>query len=180
MMWYRTREIDKRAAVLRDDLEPVITGLGFALVELDVYRGKRAAAQVRVVVTRPPPGEWPETAGPPGGKIPAGSGIGTEELAALHRAILPRLELVLGEAREGAGVYVEVSSPGTDRVIKEGAEFRHFTGRGVLCYISGESAWKAGVLRGSDPEKILLETGEGLLELPYGAIGKAKLDDRRV
>jgi ribosome maturation factor RimP len=159
-MEYTGGERDKETEALTGDLEPLITGMGFALVELDLFRSKKlGTAQVRLVLTRPPGAE--------------GGGIGTGDLSRIHRAVLPRLELAL----EGADFSVELSSPGTDRIIRNGAEFRHFTGRAVKCYRTDTSDWFSGVLRASDKEKILLETKEGIIELKYGIIAKAKLDN---
>jgi len=187
---YKAREPDRDTLALIGELEPVINGLGFALIEISLYRGKNTGkAQVRLVVGGGVP--QPETAGAAG--LPAGAShsgtaglpgaaggpscaggpsIGTGELARVHRAVLPRLELAL----EGRDLYLEVSSPGTDRLIKEGAEFRHYAGRAVKCWLSGADGWKHGLLRGSDQEKILLETGEGIAELRYEQIAKARLD----
>jgi ribosome maturation factor RimP len=142
-------------AALEKDIEPVVEGLGFALVELDLYR-KRGSAQVRLVITGGNPGR----------------NIGTDDLSRVHRAVLPRLETSF----EG-DLYVEVSSPGTDRLIREGAEFCHYTGKRVKCYRTDTSDWYSGILRGSDEEKILLEGKEGIKELVYEKIAKAKLDD---
>jgi ribosome maturation factor RimP len=157
-MLYKARETDKSTEALAGELEPLVNGMGFALVELDLYRnGKRGTVQLRLVITRQ-----------------ANSGnIGTEDLSRVHRAIIPRLEL----AFEGADLSVEVSSPGTDRVIKEGAEFRHFTGKAIKCYRTDTSDWFGGILQSSDSEKILLDTKEGITELKYGIIAKAKLDN---
>ena len=151
-MRYKIREPDQDAAALIGELEPVIGGLGFALVELDLFR-RRGSAQVRLVIT--------------------GTGrIGTDELSRVHRAVLPRLELVLA----GRDLYLEVSSPGTDRLIKEGAEFRHYTGRVLKCWRTGGDRWEQGLLHGSDEERILLDTEEGIQELRYETIAKARLD----
>jgi len=164
---YKAREPDKDTAALIGELEPVINGLGFALIETSLHRGKNTGkAQVRLVVGGGAP--QPETAGA-AAEAPA---IGTGELSRVHRAIMPRLEL----AMEGRDLYLEVSSPGTDRLIKEGAEFRHYAGKAVKCWLNGADGWKHGVLRGSDREKILLETAEGTAELRYEQIAKARLD----
>jgi len=154
---YKTKEPGD-AGVLARELEPVVHGLGYALIELSLYRGgkKAGTAQVRLVI---------------GGQADGGN-IGTTELSLIHRAVLPRLEL----AMEGADLYLEVSSPGINRLIKEGAEFRHYNGRAIKCWLKGAEDWKHGILRGSDREKILLETEEGITELHYETIAKAKLD----
>ncbi|MDR2314080.1 MAG: ribosome assembly cofactor RimP [Spirochaetaceae bacterium] len=164
-MWYKAKNEDGETASLRKDLEPVLQGLGFVLVELTVFHGgKGGTVQIRLVLTRPP------AAGP----------FGTGELAGAHRAVLPRLEA----AFPGGDLHVELSSPGTDRLVKEGAEFRHYVDRGIRVYRTDTSQWQRGVLRSSDTEKILLETGEGessskqeRIELPYKIIAKARLDD---
>jgi ribosome maturation factor RimP len=164
-MEYKTRERDKETEALAGELEPIIGGLGFSLVELNLFRSKkRGSAQVKLVITRSPG---------PSGQDGDKSGIGTTELSRAHRAILPRLET----AFPGSDLYVEVSSPGTDRTIKEGAEFCYFTGRAVKCYRTDTSDWFSGILRACDTEKILLDTGEGITELNYDIIAKARLDD---
>jgi ribosome maturation factor RimP len=160
-MRYRAKEEVRETAALRADVEPVLGGLGLALVELVLSR-HRGSAQVRLVVTRAAPDAENRS-------------IGTAELAAAHRAVLPRLET----AFPGGNLHVELSSPGTDRLIKEGAEFRFFLGKAVQCYRTDTSRWCAGILRGSDEEKIVLETPEeGVTELAYTTIAKAKLDGR--
>jgi len=167
-MQYKARELDRDTAALVRELEPVINGLGFALVEASLFRGKGKGAgnaQVRLVIT----GKTGEGAAERG----RAAGIGTAELSRIHRALLPRLELIL----EGRELYLELSSPGTDRIIREGAEFSHYTGRAVKCWLTGADAWERGVLRGSDGEKILLETGGEVKEMKYETIAKARLDD---
>ncbi|MDR2662501.1 MAG: ribosome assembly cofactor RimP [Treponema sp.] len=157
-MRYRAKEEDRETAALRADIEPVLKGLGFALVELNLFRPGKGAARIRLVLT-----------------MPEAPGIGTKELSGAHRALLPRLEA----AFPGGNLQVELSSPGTDRLIKEGAEFGFFRDRALRCYRTDSSRWCAGILRGSDEEKIVLETPEGgLTELSYTIIAKAKLDGR--
>jgi ribosome maturation factor RimP len=151
---YKAREPDRDTKALIQELEPVVGGLGFAIVELSLYRRGRKAdsAQVRLVINGP-------------------GNIGTGELSRIHRAVLPRLELAL----EGKEIYLELSSPGIDRLIKDGAEFRHYTGKTVKCWITGADSWVQGVLRGSEEDKILLETEEGIKKLDYKVIAKARL-----
>ena len=167
-MQYKAKEQDRDTKALVGELKPVVLGLGFSLVEVSLFRsGRKKAgksnAQVRLIVTGKP-----ET-GLPGDTAP-GSGINTEELSRIHRAVLPRLELAL----EGSDLYLEVSSPGTDRLIKEGAEFRHYTGKAVKCW--RKDKWERGILRGFDEEKIVLETAEGIQEMKYETIAKARLE----
>jgi ribosome maturation factor RimP len=155
--------------LLRDSLEPVAQGMGLSLVELTVSRHK-GSTQIRAVVYK--------------------KGIvGIDDCAAFHRASIPRLEL----AFPGADLYVEVSSPGIDRLIKDGAEFAYYTGRGVRCYRTDISGWSVGILESADETGIVLEEkgaggmdGEGKmripgkLRIPYDLIAKAKLDSQSV
>jgi ribosome maturation factor RimP len=109
-------------------------------VELSVSR-HRGSAQVRVVINPKESAPAPES----GKKTPS---VGTGELGRVHRAILPRLETAL----EGADIFVECSSPGIDRTIKEGAEFAYFYGMPVRCYLPAESNWVRGILKEADEE----------------------------
>jgi ribosome maturation factor RimP len=90
----------------------------------------------------------------------------------LHRAVLPRLEL----AFPGLDIYVEVSSPGIGRLIKDGNELVHFIGRSIKCYITETSGWIGGVLIYVDEKGFTIETEDGQVQLPYEAVAKAKLD----
>jgi ribosome maturation factor RimP len=142
---------------LRETLEPVVRALGLELIELSVFRqhGRKEgrSAQVRAVVYKSGP-------------------LGLDDCSRVHYALLPRLEL----AFSGEDVYVEVSSTGIDRHIKDGREFAHYRGRGVKCYRSDISDWSQGVLESADEEGIVLKGKNELMKLKYEVIAKAKLD----
>ena len=142
---------NREIASLREPLETVLDGLGFRLVELTVSR-HRGSVQVRAVIY-------------------SGASIGTDDCSRVHRAIMPRLDL----AFTGQDIYLEVSSPGIDRLIKDGAEFAHYTGRGVRCYRTDISDWTAGILEAADEKGILIKTKEGVTRLEFDIIAKAKL-----
>jgi ribosome maturation factor RimP len=98
--------------------------------------------------------------------------VSLNDCSAFHRAALPRLDL----AFPGQDLYMEVSSPGIDRLIKDGHEFGFYPGHSVRCYRTDTSAWFSGVLAGSDEKGIELETEGGRVRLPYGIIAKARLE----
>jgi ribosome maturation factor RimP len=139
-------------------LEPLVRGMGMSLIELNVFRtkargGKSGGAQVRAVVYR--------------------DGVtGVEDCTRVHRTIMPRLEL----AFPGQDVYLEVSSPGINRLIKDGSEFVYYIGRGIMCYRTDISDWTAGILLAADDEKIELMGEGGKISLPFGIIAKARLN----
>ena len=158
-MRYTERERDTQDpdGQLFFSLEPLIRGMGMSLIELNVFRmkargGKSGGAQVRAVVYR--------------------DGVtGIEDCSKVHRTILPRLEL----AFPGQDVYLEVSSPGINRLIKDGGEFINYIGRGINCYRTDISDWTAGILLAADEEKIKLMGEGGEISLPYEIIAKARL-----
>jgi ribosome maturation factor RimP len=77
----------------------------------------------------------------------------------------------------GKDLYVEVSSPGIGRVIKDGSEFACYTGRGVRCFRTDISDWYEGILVSCDEEKVVIQGKDGGTEIPYKVIAKAKLYD---
>jgi ribosome maturation factor RimP len=153
------RYTPREAEPVFDSLEKVVRGLGLVLVELTVSR-HRGSVQIRLAVDR---------------SSPAGQGgpIGTDDCSRVHRAVIPRLEL----AFPGADLYVEVSSPGINRTIKDGSEFGFYLGRGIRCYRTDISDWTGGILQTADSEGIALKGKDGIVSLSYGIIAKARLDD---
>jgi ribosome maturation factor RimP len=135
-----------------DALEPIARGLKLSLVEIVVSRHK-GSTQIRIVVYK-------------------NGDVGIADCSAFHRAALPRLEL----AFPGENMYIEVSSPGIDRLIKDGSEFRHYNGHRVRCYRTDTSAWSSGVLVSSDETGITLEEKGERFTLSYEVIAKARLE----
>jgi ribosome maturation factor RimP len=137
---------------LYDEVLPIVEGCGLALVEFTVARHK-GSVRVRIVVFKT-------------------GGIGVADCSVVHRAVQGRLEL----AFPGSDVYIEVSSTGIDRTVKDAREFRHYIGLPVRCYLRDVSDWVIGVLEHADKERLVLAGEDGRRELEYGSIAKAKLD----
>ncbi|MDR1325160.1 MAG: ribosome assembly cofactor RimP [Treponema sp.] len=137
---------------LFDSVEAVTRGLGLSLIELSVSRHK-GSVQVRATVYK------------------AGS-VGLEDCSRAHRAMLPRLELAFPDA----ALFVEVSSPGIDRTIKDASEFAYYKGRWVKCYRTDISEWSCGVLVDADEKRLVLSADGKAGDIPYSVIAKAKLD----
>jgi ribosome maturation factor RimP len=153
MMRYTAKDdIPHEIASLRLSLEEVLKGLKFRLVELVVSR-HRGSVQVKAVIYN-------------------GMSIGTDDCTRVHRAIMPRLEL----AFEEQDVYLEVSSPGIDKLIKDGVEFNYYLGKGVRCYRTDISDWTAGILEAADEKGIVIKTKDEDIRLEFDVIAKAKLD----
>jgi ribosome maturation factor RimP len=158
-MQYTPRQKDSKDpdTQLFFSLEPLIKGIGMTLIELYVFRikgrgAKAGGAQIKAIVYR--------------------EGVtAVEDCTNVHRLIMPRLEL----AFPGHEIYLEVSSPGIDRIVKDGREFIHYIGREVNCYRPEISDWTAGIITAADEKQIKLLNGEEEINLPYEAIAKAKL-----
>jgi len=150
---------NQELASLRSSLKIILDGLKFELIELVVSR-HRGSVRIRAVIYN-------------------GSSISTDDCAKVHRALMPRLELAFsGKEGSPSDVYLEVSSPGIDRLIKDGAEFAFYKGRGVKCYRTDITEWTSGILESADEKGIVITAKEGTIRLEFEIIAKAKLDSK--
>jgi ribosome maturation factor RimP len=123
-----------------------------SLVELIVSQ-HRGSLQIRAVVYK-------------------AAAVGVDDCSRVHHALLPRLEL----AFPGRDLYVEVSSPGIDRLIRDGSELVHYVGRGLKCYRTDISDWTGGIILSADETGLALRVRDTTVTLGYDVIAKAKLD----
>ena len=142
----------KRDEAIYSSIEAVVSGLGMSVVEITISR-HRGSVQAKLVVYKK-------------------NGVGVADCSKVHRAIEPRLSLAYPEQE----IYIEVASPGIDRLIKDASEFRIFVGRGVRCYRTDISDWTAGIVVEATEERVVLKNSTGIVELRYETIAKAKLD----
>ncbi|MBI9100792.1 MAG: ribosome assembly cofactor RimP [Spirochaetales bacterium] len=144
---------------LYDLIEPVVSGLGFKIVELN-SRTVQGRLHINLVLFSP-------------------EGVGLDECAKVHRTIIPRLEM----AEENRDIYLEVGSPGLSRNIKSAEEFQVFKGRGFRVLTESADEWLGGIIGDIIDDKLKVleinEAGEEVLkvELSVKDIRKAKLDD---
>lgn len=138
---------------VRTEVEPIIQGMGFHLVECAVARLK-GAWRVHLVIYR-------------------SSGVGIDECAEVSRLAYPRIQVI--EGLEDAGL--EVSSPGLARAIKRVEEYSIFTGRGVRILASGETEWIGGAIERVEGRTLHLRTEKGVKTYSLDSIRKARLDD---
>jgi ribosome maturation factor RimP len=159
-MRYTAKETETgERAALRRPLEAVLEGIGKRLIELVVSR-HRGSVQVRAVIDVAGNADEPS--------------LSVNDCADAHRALMPRLDLAFPQM----DIRLEVSSPGIQRLIKDGAEFAHFIGRGVRCFRTDISDWTEGIVEASDEKGIKVRTKEGVIRLDYEIIAKAKLVPR--
>jgi ribosome maturation factor RimP len=146
--WMST-ELDDQ---LRSEVEPIVSGMGFSLVELRHSRSKNQN-HVILVVYRP-------------------DGVGVNECAEISKNLYPRLELIDGLEN----LQLQVSSPGLDRVFKSEEEYSIFRGREVKVMLQGETEWIRGILEDVWEDEISLQSGGKITRMRMGDIRKAKLD----
>ena len=84
------------------DCEPLVSGLGYILVDLKIIPAKTTVKISAVIASKD-----------------VTKDIGIDDCSKVHRALLPRLEALL----KTEYTFMEVTSPGMDRNIKNAAEF---------------------------------------------------------
>jgi ribosome maturation factor RimP len=136
------------------ECSPLVTALGCVLVELRVLP-RKGGFNVRAVI------QMTDAVGV----------IGINECAKVHRTLQQRLEAILG----CQDISMEVTSPGTERQIKNAAEFALFTGRPVRVWDRTFSDWVSGIIAGASEDALLLEEKLATRSVPYVDIAKAKL-----
>jgi len=136
------------------DCAPLVEGLGYKLVDLKIIPAK-TITKISAIVTPADPA----------------ANMGVNDCAKVHRALLPRLEELLGTEE----TTMELTSPGIEHNIKNAAEFTVFVGRGVRVWDKIKTDWVGGKITAADTKSVTLETenGESITVL-YENIAKAK------
>jgi ribosome maturation factor RimP len=102
----------------------------------------------------------------------SGRNTSIDDCAQVHRLVFPRLEML----RESRDVYLEVSTPGIQRTIKDVQEFPAFIGKDLRIMPLEASDWIDGRLLEAGENGILLQTDElEPLYIAYNTINRAKL-----
>ena len=143
---------DERSSDLFDDLDPVVRGLGYSIVELSAAR-RQGVFHVVLVIYRD-------------------DGVNVQACADIHRAIYPRLEVL----HPDADIQLEVSSPGIYRNFKSPREFAIFAGCRVKLLLEGEGEWRKGIIGTSSGASVSLDSDGSVVEVEFAVIRKAKLD----
>ena len=144
--------LDHFHGLVREAVEPVLAGMGFALVEMTLGR-RKGITRVSVVIYRQ-------------------GGVGVDDCAEVSGMLLPRLETI-----EGMGdISLEVSSPGIERTLRDPAEYTIFAGRGVRILAGTETEWRGGIIERVDGGTLWLRTGREIEGFAIADIRKARLD----
>ena len=155
MLPYGTAQ-DRLEQLLWSVLEPVINAEGFQCVDLQLQRSRRAH-RLGVIVYR-------------------AHDLDAASLESLAREIHFQLPLI-GDApgTDLAGVTLEVSSPGVDRVLRGSREYAIFTSKAVRVLRAEATEWEAAVIVSSVGETVTLQFDGGEETVPIATIRRAQL-----
>lgn len=139
-------------------VEPVITDLGFALVQIKIT-GEGGATNVQIMA------EDPET-----------KRLGIDSCAKISKAISAVMDV---EDPINAKYRLEVSSPGIDRPLTRLSDFDTYKGyeakvESDMPSENGQRKFRGRIL-GHDGQNVMLSTEQGDAAIPYAALTKAKL-----
>ncbi len=137
---------------VREVVEPLLSGLGYSLVELAIGR-LSGSTRVNVVIYRE-------------------KGVGVDECADVSGMLFPRLETIEALANPS----LEVSSPGIDRVLKRPSEYSVFRGRGVRILAGDATEWIGGIIERVEEATLWLRRGRETQGFAISGIRKARLD----
>jgi ribosome maturation factor RimP len=137
---------------LENVIEPVITGMGYELVDVQASNGGRF---LRLFIDKP-------------------QGINVDDCAAVSRQLTRVFEV------EGIEYdRLEVSSPGLDRPLRKPADFARFAGQKAEVRMRHPDANGrrkfAGVLRGTDAGQVRMEVDGQTVALALDDVERAKL-----
>ena len=181
------------ASVLRGRLialiEPLLTGLGYELVELEYVSG-RGSALLRIYIDRSAANDDNKTAEEANasvtldaeGRIVEGqseglteSGIGIDDCERVSREVSALLDV---EDPIPSSYTLEVSSPGSDRVLRTRAHFGRFAGSRVFVELKvpreGRKRY-TGLLAAVSDAGVELEVDRQRVSVPFDEIEKARL-----
>ena len=105
---------------------------------------------------------------------------GIDECAKVHNTILPRLEMKYGRD----DLYLEVSTPGLQRNLRDVYEFKVFRGKRCRVYSLSHSSWICGIIGETDGDGVVLSDFEvedtkekgDVIRIGFEDIQKAKLE----
>ncbi|HVO47071.1 MAG TPA: ribosome maturation factor RimP [Steroidobacteraceae bacterium] len=136
-------------------IEPVLTRMGYELVELE-YAAGRSHAVVRLFIDRP-------------------AGVGVDDCERVSRATAALLDV---EDPIPSAYTLEVSSPGFDRILRTPAHFERFAGSRVFVELKVPREGRrryTGTLQAVNDAGIELEVDRQKVAVAFGEIGKARL-----
>jgi ribosome maturation factor RimP len=138
--------------IIEEEIKPIITGLGYSLVEVKLGKSKNLN-DITIVIYKK-------------------GGVSLNNCVEVTKHIKPQLDSL----DDFENIALKVTSPGIDRKIKEKYEYEIFKGKGVKILLQQDSDWIGGVITAASYEKLILKCQDKLIEIDTDHIKKAKLD----
>lgn len=150
--------VSRDAETLYQEIKPLVGEADASLALVDVaWLPSRGAARLQVLIAR------------------RNGGISLDDC----QRVTERLNEFLDHYDPHSGAYVlEVSSPGLDRVLRRRDEYDIFAGREVLLTVvqpDGHTAQLEGRLLQIEGDRVHVDHGSEVRQIPFEAIKKAKL-----
>jgi len=146
-------------AQLWELVEPIVEGEGFELVDLQYLRSGRSA-RLRIFIDRT------EQQG----------SVSVDDCAHISRLLSPALDV---EDIIQCRYFLEVSSPGINRILRKPADFVRFAGKKVKLKtyeaVQGRRQFK-GVLEGIHEDRVVITCNDSQYEISLDNIQRANLD----
>jgi ribosome maturation factor RimP len=143
---------------LQSLVEPVVTGQGYELVDVELKTEPGVGLVLRVFIDKP------------------GSSVGLDDCAQVSRELSAVLDV---EDAIQARYSLEVSSPGLNRPLKKESDFARFIGKKAKIRTSrpvGESRRNfSGTLVAVEAGKVKIDVGDQVCEVPVADVEKANL-----
>ncbi len=137
---------------LQEKLETAVAKAGLVLVEAKFLQKKNSTRVYLVVYSS--------------------AGTGTEDCSKVYWETQPLLLSELGCDEDH--LFIEVSSPGLDRVFKSRKEYDIFLGKQIRI-VKKDGTALTGLLQSTDQAAVAMETGTGNAVVPFEEIAKACL-----
>ena len=138
------------------ECQKIVSEFSYAIVELNVVPQK-TQTKISIVITH----------------SDSANTVGINDCSKAHRQLLPYFE----NALKSEDLYMEVTSPGMERTLKNAGEFTLFVGKHIKVWYTEVSDWISGTIKTCNEKSVTLEiqqTGEQK-EFTYETIAKAKL-----
>jgi len=100
------------------------------------------------------------------------SGTGTDECVKASRLILSQIQV----SCDIQNPFIEVSSPGIDRIFRSDRDWKAFVGRNIKLLVKDQEEWVLGKLASFGADVIVVEGKEGSITIERSSIAKARLD----
>ncbi len=137
---------------LLENVESLINNMGFSVVEVNSSTN-RNRFKINIIIFN-------------------GNGVNIDDCTKIHKTIFPRLEIIYDKF----DLYLEISSPGIERIFKDAREFSVFLGKSVKIMYGSSNEWESGIIEAVDIDSVDIRFSGDCIKIKYNDICKCKLD----